>query len=109
MILGRLLGVIFLLLGFAALGRDVIASISKGELDILPLGRFWFALDAGSLNGLQAGIERYLSVWLWENVMAPLLHGPLFLFGLVPGLLLLFICRRRSKDGGERRVFRRRS
>ena len=55
MIVGRIIGVILILMGLAVAGRDTLASISLGKLEMLQMGQFWFDRHPGSLNGLQAG------------------------------------------------------
>jgi hypothetical protein len=116
MTVARIFGFVLILIGLAALGRDTLASASAGKLDLLALGRLWFELSPGSLNGLQAGVERYLSVWFWDAVLSPMLHWfwdavlspmlhwPAFLYPMVPGLLLAIFCRRR-KEGRQGRRF----
>ena len=94
MIVGRVFGWILAALGLAVLAWDYF---SRGEAEAFspsPLGKLWFQLDAGSLNGLQAGVERYISADLWDFYLFPMLQWPAFLFFLVPGLLLVLLCRR---------------
>ena len=112
MVVARIFGIVLILVGLAVAGRDVIASISSGGLDIVSLGALWFRIDAGSLNGLQAGVERYVAVWLWDSVLEPMLHWPALFFPLVPGILLLAMSLRRRDSGGglgRRRSRKRRS
>lgn len=104
MTVARIFGFVLILIGLAAVGRDTLASASAGKLDLLALGKLWFELSPGSLNGLQAGVERYLSVWFWDAVLSPMLHWPAFLYPMVPGLLLAIFCRRR-KEGRQGRRF----
>ena len=104
---GRIIAIILILIGVAVIGRDTLASLEAGTIELLPLGTLWFELSAGSLNGLQAGIERYLWVGLWDYGVEPILHWPAFVFPLVPGLLLLYFTLRRGNGG--RRLFKRRS
>ena len=106
---GRIIGIVLILLGMVILGRDAMSSLSSGEVDLVPLGGLWFELHPSSLNGLQAGTERYLAVWLWDSVIEPMLHWPAFLFPLVPGLLLAVFCRRRREGQQGKRFFKRRT
>ena len=57
-----------------------------------PLGELWFTLHAGSLNLLQAVVERYLWPPLWEAGIAPLLHAPAVLALAAPGAVFLALC-----------------
>ena len=54
------------------------------------LGGLWFALHPGSLNLIQAVIERYIWEPLWDPVLLAVLEWPAALvFGLLGTLLLL--------------------
>ena len=94
MIVGRILGWILVALSLAALVWDFFGRAEGEAFRAAPLGQRWFQIDAGSLNALQAGVERYVSPELWDSVFFPLLEWPAFLFPLVPGLLLVLLCRR---------------
>ena len=107
MIVGRIIGIILILMGLAVAGRDTLASLSLGKLEMLQMGQFWFELHAGSLNALQAGVERYIAVWLWDGVIQPMLLWPASVFPLLPGILLFMFCKPRSERRAERRFFRR--
>lgn len=72
-----------------------MAMVKGGAFAIAPLGEIWYAIDRASLNGLQAGVERYVSVWLWESVLAPILQWPAILVFFIPGVLLAILCRSR--------------
>jgi hypothetical protein len=110
MAFARILGTVLIILGLAIAGRDVIASISAGGVDVVSLGTLWFQIDSASLNGLQAGVERYLAIWLWDGLLEPMLHWPAFLYFLIPGFALLLLGLRRRESGGRlgRRTSRRR-
>ncbi|HLW28622.1 MAG TPA: hypothetical protein VKY54_12880 [Kiloniellales bacterium] len=43
------------------------------NLSLRPLGEIWFSLDPGSLNLVQAVIERYLLAFLWDPLLLTLL------------------------------------
>jgi len=94
--IGRLIAFIFIFVACAILGRDGLASLSDGSLTLLPLGELWFNLSPGSLNALQAGVERYVSVALWDSVITPMLQAPAFVYPLAVGLVILIISLRRS-------------
>jgi hypothetical protein len=107
MIAGRLLGWVLIFLALAVAGRDAMAMIDRGQFGLIKLGEFWFQVSPASLNGLQAGVERYLTPLLWDWILAPLLHLPLVLVFLVPGLLLAFFFRKKCPGRKSRRLFRR--
>ena len=92
----RVIALILIFVACAILGRDGLASLSESRLALLPLGELWFNLSPGSLNGLQAGVERYLSVAIWDAAIAPVLHAPAFVFPMAIGLILLLLSLRRS-------------
>jgi len=94
---GRLIGWLLMAAAIVALGGDVLASLAAGSLDTLSLGALWFKLDPASLNLSQAVIQRYVSAWLWDPAIQWLLQQPAAINAAVPGLLLLFFCRDRSR------------
>jgi hypothetical protein len=71
-------------------GREAIAAAS-GAHHFIPLGQLWFELDPPSLNMTQAGIQRHVAPWLWEDVLQPLLELPAWpvLLGLGAALIAL--------------------
>ncbi len=76
------------------------------------LGQRWYQIDqalgSATLNTLQAGIERRISVDLWDNVFAPLLLQPAVLIFLVPGLVLVLLFRRWGGTKAARKFTTRR-
>ena len=76
MIIVRLLAVISLLVALAAGIQDVILSSSADKIVVTPLGKAWFDLHAGSLNLVQAVVERYASPKLWDPWIITLLQWP---------------------------------
>lgn len=55
------------------------------------LGSLIYSLDPPLLNTLQAAVQRYVSVWLWDAVIVPLLLLPVWALPFGLGLLLLGI------------------
>lgn len=51
-------------------------------------------LDAGSLNLVQAVVQRYLHPAVWDSGIQPVLTWPAVLVLGVPGLLFLLLARR---------------
>jgi len=92
----RIVAFLLIFLGCALLGRDGLASLSEGSFKLLPLGELWFHLSPGSLNALQAGAERYVSVELWDSIASPVLHVPAFVYPTALGLILMLLSLRRS-------------
>ncbi len=60
-----------------------------GDRGLKPLGAVWFEVSPGSLNLVQAVVERYLWAGLWDHVLFPVLAWPAaFVLG-IPGLALV--------------------
>jgi len=89
-LLAGMLAVLVLALALWPAAREA-ASLAQGAHRFIPLGQLWFELDRASLNMAQAGIQRYVAPWLWEDVVQRLLVLPAWpvLGGL--GLLLLLL------------------
>ena len=92
----RIIGWGLFLLGVAVAGYEVNSGLTSPEYQIVPLGTLWFKLDAGSLNGLQAGVQRYLWPGLWDDVLFHILRLPAWTVFALPGLLLMLLCRART-------------
>ena len=56
-----------------------------------PLGEALFRYDPALLNTVQAGIQRYLSPALWDEVALPLLERPSWVVPAALGVLLLVL------------------
>jgi hypothetical protein len=54
-----------------------------------PLGAVVFGYAPPLLNTLQAGVQRNLSPWLWDEAILPLLEQPSWLVPLSVGAVLL--------------------
>lgn len=84
-------GLLLLLPALGALAWDLFGLFDTGSFTLSVWGDLWYKLHPGSLNLYQAVVERYLSVTLWDETLAPLLLLPaVIVFGL-PGLLLLTV------------------
>jgi hypothetical protein len=97
MIVGRIVGWILLIAAGVTLAGDVIAWYHTGTWRLSAAGELWFKLDRGSLNLVQAVIQRYVSAWLWDPVIQTILQFYALLVFAVPGLLLLWVTRSREK------------
>ena len=93
--LGYYLGFFLLLAALVALGWDGFRLIESGSFELSSLGDLWAKLDRDSLLLLQPAIERHVAVWLWADVVFPLLRLPAPVVLGVPGMLLFWLCRRR--------------
>jgi hypothetical protein len=108
MLVGRLIGWVFLLAALVVLGRDLIAWYDTGVLSPIVLGQLWFDLDRGSLNLAQAVVQRYVAAWLWDPVITALLLLWAVPVLALPGLALIYFCQQRNGHGPARRRSRRR-
>lgn len=86
---GRIIGWALFLIGVAVGGYEVISGLIAPEYRMIALGELWFKVDAGSLNALQAGIQRYIAPWLWDSVMLPILQLPAWTVFAVPGAVFI--------------------
>lgn len=71
-----LLGLLAFLAAAAALAAEVASFLASGKLLAKPLGQVWRELDKDSLLLVQPAVERYLTPWLWQRVLFPLLLQP---------------------------------
>ncbi len=93
----RIVGGILMALALIALGADALASFEQGGLAVAALGELWFRLDPGSLNLMQAVVQRYLWPGLWDPVIVWLLRWPIWsLLGGV-GVVLATVHLARSR------------
>jgi hypothetical protein len=100
----RLLGLILLAGGFAALVVDGTRSLAGGQLMITTLREGAMSISPGKLEALQASVEQKLSAPLWDSVISALLHLPISVtFGGLGALLILLSQRQRAPVGYARR------
>ncbi len=103
MIVGRIIGWIFLIVAVAVLVRDVMASIDAGSLTLIAAGELWFRLHQDSLQLAEPAIARhipFIGPWLWHPVISTILTWPALLVFGVPGLVLTWLFRRRAPKTG---------
>ncbi len=84
-------GVVLAIVAAAALAFEMLTALSAGTWRIVPAGEMWFSTDPGSLNLVQALIQRYLHPALWDPVIAGLLQWPLWSILGAPGAALITI------------------
>ncbi|HEX9466551.1 MAG TPA: hypothetical protein VGB82_28470 [Alphaproteobacteria bacterium] len=99
---GRSVAWILLLLALIAAGHDGLIYLKTGAYSPTEIGALWYTIDRGSLNLVQAVIERYIHPFLWQDVIFPLLVWPawLVLIGLAVILGILSGRRRRKRKSG---------
>lgn len=97
MIVGRLVGWLFIIAALVAEGRDVWGLWDTGHYQVSALGQLWAEVNWNSLLLLQPAIQRHVAVWLWDWVIFPLLQWPAVVTLAVPGVLLVWLFRRRDR------------
>ena len=95
MIVGRIIGWLFVLAAVATAARDITAWIDTGTYVQIRLGELWFQIDNASLNLVQAVVQRYVFPALWDPVIVTVLLLPAWFFFAVPAIVLLVLCRRK--------------
>ena len=96
-IVGRILGWLLLALALLAAGADAVGSLRAGAWQPMALGQVWYNLDRGSLNLMQAVIQRRLHPAIWDPGIMVVLQWPAWLVALIPALPLLLLGRRRHR------------
>ena len=97
MLFARILGWI-LTLGALAIGAaELYAWRGEGDYHIVAFGELWYGISPGSLNLVQAGVQRHFNPALWDDALRPILLLPAWAVLGVPGVLLLLLVRRRAR------------
>ena len=104
--LGCFFGWLFALATFAVAGWEFLARDPEKGFELRPAGELWKSIDLGSLNLVQAVIERYIGPPLWDHVVFKLLLLPSIVIPLVPALVLLALCYLRVRRRRKRRRFK---
>lgn len=94
----KILGWVLLFASIAVLVDDSITAFQTGTFRMAAAGEVWFHLDPDSLNAVQSFIQRYVSVWVWDKVMVPILLAPALAVLGIPALIFLFIGRKRKRQ-----------
>lgn len=102
MLLGRVLGWLFIAVALAVLAADVLAWQQSGGWRLAALGEVWAGLHRDSLLLAEPAIDRHVWPGLWQSAIVPLLLAPAAPACALVGLLLLLVCRRRRRRGGLR-------
>ena len=102
--IGRAIAWILLALAAIVGAHDALNFWQTGTYDPLQLGTLWYQVDRGSLNLVQAVVERYVHPVLWEDVIFPCLVWPAWLvlgsLAVVVGILSSAHRPRRRRRGG---------
>jgi len=102
MLVGRFLGWLLLALALVMLVRDVLTWAESGQLAFITAGELWNRVSPSTLQLAQPAIQRHLSAWLWEPVIVSILLQPAVLVFGVPGLVLAWLFRVRTKRPAAR-------
>ena len=97
MIVGRLIGWLFIIAALVAAGHDLWGLSDTGHYQVSALGQLWAEVNRNSLLLLQPAIQRHVAVWLWDWVIFPVLQWPAVITLAVPGFLLVWLFRRRDR------------
>jgi len=93
-IISRIAGWLFLALAVVAAGVEAIASLQAGEWRPMALGQVWYDLDRGSINLMQAVIQRYLHPAIWDPGVIEVLQWPAWFVALIPATALILLSRK---------------
>lgn len=97
MLVGRFLGWLLLALALVMLVRDVLTWAESGQLAFITAGELWNRVSPSTLQLAQPAIQRHITPWLWDAIVIPVLLQPAaVVFGL-PGLVLAWLFRARTK------------
>jgi hypothetical protein len=78
-------------LGWSLLGLALVLALYLGVGE--PLGAALFRLDAALLNTAQAGLQRHVAPWAWNDVVLPVIERPAWFAPAVLGAVFLVLGR----------------
>ena len=96
-LIGRIMGVALLSGALIAIAVEALGWWRNDVWEIVTLGGAWVSVNANSLVGLGAFVEKSISPWLWIEIMVPLLTLPLWLVLCLPGVVLVIATRRKRR------------
>ena len=102
-LVGLVIGLVLITLALLAAGAELVGSLDAGSWRPVRLGEIWAALDIGSLNLVQAVVQRYLYPAIWDPGIISLLLRPAWIVLAVPGAALAIA----GWPRGRRLIFRR--
>ena len=94
----RILGWLLLAVVFMVAGAEAVDSLRAGEWQPMALGQLWYDLDRGSINLMQAVVQRHLHPAIWDPGVIAVLQWPAWLVAAIPALILLLLSRRRRRS-----------
>lgn len=97
MVVGRIIGWLFLAAALTTLGWDIIDAFGDGWQSNA-LGMRWFQVHSPSLGFAQVIFQRFIPAigpWLWDPVAQTILLWPAWAVFGVTGIVLSFVFRRR--------------
>ena len=94
----RILGWLLLAVVFMVAGAEAVDSLRAGEWQPMALGQLWYDLDRGSINLMQAVVQRNLHPAIWDPGVIAVLQWPAWLVAAIPALILLLLSRRRRRS-----------
>lgn len=93
----RVFGWALLLAAAIALATDAVLWGQTGVWRSETLGGVWARYDIAGLNLVQAGLQRHVAPWLWDDALLPVLVAPAWLALGLPGAVLAVLFRRRRR------------
>jgi hypothetical protein len=96
--LGFLVGVVLLLLAAAAGIAEILSLLVGTGTTQVSIGSIWYGINANSLVGFQALIEKNIGPWAWSPVQSFFVLPAWLTLG-IPGLVLVGLCRPRRRSG----------
>lgn len=93
----RVFGWALLLCAAVALIADAVLWLQTGAWQPETLGGVWARYDIAGLNLVQAGVQRHVAPWLWDDALLPALIAPAWLALGLPGAVLAALFRRRRR------------
>jgi hypothetical protein len=96
-VIGRYLAWILIALGLGVFAYDVWVFLDSGAVKLTALGQLWYSLHPGSLNLVQAVIERYVHPFLWDPVIISVLLAPASAIFVAIGIVLALAFRKRKR------------
>lgn len=105
MVVARVIAVILILVGTGILGHELL-SYAEGTAPyrLLVIGEVWYTVNPTTLNMLQAGIQRHIAPWLWDDLVANILFLWAWPTFYVLAAVILFFARPRQRHGLARRL-----
>ncbi len=88
-----LIACLFWLGAVAVAAVDLVRGYGGSGAWVRSAGEWWYVLSPSTLNGLQAGIQRYVSPDLWEHVISPALLWPAVAVLILKGAFFWVVSR----------------